>query len=174
MQWDRILFVVFLALGALVAALIFAVPESPHESGSVHPRYPSMSYGGDSERHTGVRGWAYGFGTLSIVSFAVCIAFCVRRRGTLRGLGPHLVWTTLVFLALWTLLVAADAGALGSEVRRPFLLFPLASSIMVYVLYPASALYSLLFVAGFRRWVLSDDDYRAYRTLVEQAGQNDT
>lgn len=36
MKWDRVVFVALLALGALVAALIFAVPESPHESRGVH------------------------------------------------------------------------------------------------------------------------------------------
>jgi len=57
---------------------------------------------------------------------------------------------------------------LDDQAQTLFLYFPLVSALMVYLLYPVSTLYNIFFVIGFRRWVLTDDDHRTYRGLVDQ------
>lgn len=171
MKWDRLLFGVFLALGLVVALLIVAVPESDGELGERHPQFTSMDRGGSGERHRGLLGWGYVLGALSIVSFSSFAALgASRRSGSLRGLGRHLLWGTGLFLAVWTLVMLAYRDYLDDETRRLFLYFPLVSALMVYLLYPVSTLYNIFFVVGFKRWVLTEDDHRSYRRLVDQAG----
>ncbi len=46
------------------------------------------------------------------------------------------------------------------------LAFPIPSAILLYVLWPLMGLFTLCFVIGFRRWVLSDDDLAAFERLA--------
>lgn len=173
MRWDRLLFGAFLALGLVVSLLIVVVPEAADERGRPHPDFSSMSQGGAGERHQGLLGWGYAFGALSIVIFAAFVALGASRKGGgLRGLGRHLVWSTALLLAVWTLLMLAYRDSLDNGGRGLWLYFPVVTALMLYLFYPLSTLYNLLFVAGFERWVLSEEDRRTYRELVERGDRD--
>ncbi len=154
----------------MVALLIFAVPEVEGERGGVHPEFSTMDRGGSGERHADLLAWGYVLGALSIVSFGAFLALgASRASGSLRGLGRHLLWGTGLFLAAWTLVMLAYRDSLADQSTSLVLYFPLASALMLYLLYPVSMVYNLFFVAGFKRWVLTDEDHRTYRHLADQS-----
>ena len=59
-------------------------------------------------------------------------------------------------------------GAMQNGPGVFILAFPIPSPILLYVLWPLMGLFTLCFVIGFRRWVLSDDDLEAFERLAAE------
>ena len=110
-------------------------------------------------------GWA--FGVAMTVLFALVMAFGVRKGSSdVRGLGRPLTVVTLINLAAWTLLVLSYRHYLGRGGRTLFLAMPVPSAVMLYLFFPLQALFNLLFVAGYERWVLTPGDWRQYSRIA--------
>lgn len=109
-------------------------------------------------------GWAAG--VLEILLFAGLVALGVRRGGGLRGLGVPLACGTAAYIAVWTWLVVAYRGYQSDPSPALFLALPAPTAIMLYVLWPMPLVFVIFFVAGFRRWVLTEDDEAEFERLV--------
>jgi hypothetical protein len=48
------------------------------------------------------------------------------------------------------------------------LTLPGPSAIMLYGLFPATILFNLLYVIGYNRWILTQDDYKEYERVVKK------
>jgi hypothetical protein len=100
------------------------------------------------------------------------MAFGTRRGAPRQASARWLVVGLCAFLAAWTVLVLAYRTYMLEGPVRLFLGFPLPTAIMLYVLFPASLIFTVAYVAGFRRWVLSEDDEASYeRLLAETRGR---
>ena len=167
MKIAKLLLVVLLALWVVCLGTILTPRENVE--GVVHPKIASMRHGGDPERHSAVLGWGWGFGALMITSVVALIAFGARKDERLHGgLGWWLLGGLLAYLAAWTWLVLAYERYVHDPSPALYLYLPAPSAIMLYVLFPVSVLFNLLFVAAFRRSIFSVADEAAYERLVAE------
>lgn len=167
MKLDKALFALVLALCALVGALMF-VPDRPDYHGIVHPDLPSMLRGGPgAERHARVMGLAWVFGTLQIIFFTCLIAFGARKKQGLRGLGKPLLVGLAAYTAVWTSCLLTYRVYLTEPTHTLVLGLPLSTAIMAYGMWLTPTIYTFLFVFGFKRWYLSDQDLADYDRLME-------
>ena len=168
MQPAKLLFVLVLALGGLLVVALLS-PEPTGSQGLPHPELGSMLSGGSgAERHGPILWLGWAFGAVQIAFFGALLALAVDRRGTSHGAGRLLAWGTTVYLLAWTALVWVYGGGMGDPEPSLWLGLPPSTALMIFVLWPAPLSFVGLFVFGFRRWVLTDEDRETFAQLVEQ------
>ncbi len=168
MKLERIVFALVLAISAVVLVTML-VPEGEHAQGLEHPSFATMRHGGSGvARHAGILWLGGAFGGLAITLFVALMAFGTRRGDSLRGLGPKLILGLVAYLAAWSWLVFAYRGYMNEPDHSLVLGFPLPTAIMLFVLWPVSIVFNLVFVVGVKHWVLSDQDHERYQQLVAQ------
>ena len=116
-----------------------------------------------SERPTASTG---GFACLG--SYVALMAFGARKDSSLRGLGPPLAIGLGVALAFWVWLLVSYAHTMDGAAVSFFLALPRPSAIMLYGLFPVTILFNLLYVIGYKRWILTESDYQEYERVVKQ------
>ena len=153
---------------AVVVALLLT-PQLGDVGGKPHERFSTMSSGGSgSARHANVL-WLGGlFGAASLVFFVALMAFGARQGASLRGLGRPLAASLVICLAFWVWLVVSYARTMNGGAVPFFLALPGPSAIMLYGLFPVTTLFNLLYVIGFNRWILTEEDYQKYKRLVAE------
>ena len=157
--------VVNLVLLIIVVVAIVLTPEVGDVGGADHERFQTMSRGGDgAERHDNVFWLGAAFGALTLSFCAALMALDGQRR----GLGLAVLGTLVLNVAVWLWLLASYSSYLSGDEVSFVLALPGPTAILVYVLYPVSFGFNLLYVVGYKRWVLSDDDLEAYQRLVEE------
>ncbi len=178
MGLDKVLFAAVLALCAVVVLIAF-LPDAG-VGGVAHPEHPTMRHSGSGERHAvppeaGKRGtvlWAgWLFGVAIFGVFASLIAFGARHR--IRDFRPWLVLTTVAVIGAWTWVVFAYRDYLGDPAPALYGALPAPTAVMIYLFWPLGGVFVLLFVLGFRRWVLSDDDVATYRRLLGDRAEDE-
>ncbi len=164
------IFAVLVALCAVV--LVLALVEEPADSRGIdHPEYQTMRQGGSTDRHDSILFWGWLYGTLSIVLFVGLMALGLRRGGKLpAGSGPALLAGLVLFALVFAMLVLSYRAyiAPGAE-RTLFWSFPRPSAWMLYALWPVPAVFAVLYMRYFDRWVLSDEDLAGFERLVARS-----
>lgn len=168
MSRPALLFVCVVALGAGILGLAF-VEEPEGLRGGPHPELTSMRRGGDGQaRHRSllVPGWLLGCGI--ILCFSAFVHF-----GALRGRGRErlsllLKAATALYVGCWSWLIWVYRASLDDATPGLILTLPRPTALMIFVFWPTSMLFSALFVLGFNRWVLTDEEDAAFRRLVER------
>ena len=151
----------------LLALASMLAPEPAAARGVDHPVHSSMKHGGSGEaRHAGVLWLNWGFGVLSIIVFATLIAIGARKGLSLRGLGPWLWLTTIACVLALTFVVLSYRSYMSETSHSLFLALPPPSAVMLYMLLPAAALLTLLYVIGFKKWILTEEDFETYESLL--------
>jgi len=158
-----------LTLLFVVVVAILLTPEPAGVAGAQHERFATMSVGGDGPaRHDGVYWLGCAFAALTLCLASALMALGVERDGSLRGIARPLIACLGINVLIWVWLAASYVGYANGESSRWFLALPAPTAILVYVLYPATSLFNLLYVVGYRRFVLSASDVEAYQRLVER------
>lgn len=176
MKLDQAVFGIILVMAAIIGFAML-IPEPPNGYGVPHPEFPSMLYGGPSEHHEGILWVGWAFGVVQLLLYGALMAFGARKGdslrgfgarkgGTLRGLGRPLIFCMAVQLATLTWVLLAYRGFMSETTHSLVLALPAPTAVLIYVLWPLTVLFNLLFVFGFRRWVLTDEDFAAYERLV--------
>ncbi len=153
---------------AVVVALLLT-PELGDVGGKPHEQFSTMASGGSgSARHANVL-WLGGlFGAASLVFFVALMAFGARKGASLRGLGRPLAASLVICLAFWVWLLVSYARTMDGGTVSFFGALPGPSAIMLYGFFPVTILFNLLYVIGFNRWILTEDDYQEYKRLVAE------
>ena len=165
MRLDHLLLVVFLALAVISLGIL--LDGEVREPDVEHPSFPSMRHADDSSA-SGVGFFlAWCFGTVSMMSFVALMAFGMprtagARRATRWWFGGGLA----AYLGAWVWLALAYLAGFDDSSPTLYLGLPAPSAVMIYVLFPVSILFNLLFVCGFRGWVLSPQDEADYERLL--------
>lgn len=166
MKLDRLLVALLIAF-SLALLLVALAPRADNSTGIGHPRFSTMLSGGDgAERHGPLLWPGWLLGTTLFALLAGLMAFGARRAGRLHGLGWPLVLATVAVIGAWSWVVLAYARTLSTGETSWWLGLPLPTAVMIFVLYPVSAIFSLLYVVGFERWVLPGDELERFRRLV--------
>ncbi len=166
-----------LASVLLVAGLIgvLAIQPEPADLGGVaHPRFQSMRHGSESTPWRGsTLGWAWALGCAVIIVFGSLLHLGGGRAAGRRSLQLLLLLTVVLHLAAWTwMIVEFRAYQLGAFDAR-LLGLPRPTAVLLFVFWPISLAYSALFVAGFDRWVLTEDERLRFRALVAKRREED-
>jgi hypothetical protein len=167
MSLDKILFGIILAICVLLGALML-VPDAPDDHGVTHPDFPSMLHGGSGPaRHAHLLWYGWVFGVLQISFFASLMAFGARKGQSLRRLGRPLLFGMAAHMAVWTLCVIAYRQYLSEPSHTLVLGLPVPTAIMLYGMWFTPAIYTFLFVLGFKRWYLTDKDLADFERLMK-------
>ena len=156
-----------LLLVVVAVALLVSTPELGDVGGKPHERFSTMASGGSgSARHANVL-WLGGFfGAAAIAYYVALMAFGARKDSSLRGLGKPLAASFGVALAFWVWLLVSYARTMDGGAVSFFLTLPGPSAIMLYGLFPVTILFNLLYVIGYNRWILTEEDYQEYKRIV--------
>jgi hypothetical protein len=165
---ERILFALLLALWAVVLVTML-IPEVAGARGVVHPEIESIQQGGSGiERHGYALPLYWAFGVAVISTFVALIAFGARKGKEIK----RLVWALLLggsaFVITWTWLILVYRGYMTETSHALIFGFPVPTAVMIFVVYPISMIFNLLFVIGFKHWVLSDEAAEAYERMVAE------
>ena len=164
-----VLFGTVVVLLVLALGIAWVIPAADGVGGHPHDVHMSMRQAGSGpDRHEGLLGVGWAFGMLSIFIFVLLIGFGCRRGDGFRGLARPLVAAFCVYVGVFTWMMVAYADYMVAPGGPLILGFPLPSAIMLYLLYPVTAILNLYFVVGYRRWVLTGDDEARYVELVER------
>ena len=166
MNLDKVIFGLVLAMLVVLCAAMLAGGATT--AGAVpHPGYPSMLHGGDGSQRNGPVLWhGLVFGVLLTALFGTLMAFGARKGGSFRGLTLPMAVIVAVHIVVYTWLVLAYRSYLTGDDGGIFLAFPAPSALLVYGIWPLMSLFTLCFVVGFRRWVLTDGDCAEYERLL--------
>lgn len=165
-----LILVILLALLAIVGSL-WTVPRPENANGVAHDEFSSMRSGGEGlSRLEPVLGRGWLVGALEISLFVALMALGLRRG---RGL-PKGAWQLLVGLALcvvvFSLVVRTYLSYAESPLEGPLVLgFPVPTTWMLYGLWTVPAVFLLLYIARFDRWIFSAEDEREFKKLVERS-----
>ena len=153
----------------VAVALLLSTPELGDVDGKPHERFSTMASGGSgSARHANVL-WLGGlFGAAALAYCVALMAFGARKSASLRGLGPPLAASLAVALAFWVWLLVSYARTMDGGTVSFFLTLPGPSAIMLYGLFPVTILFNLLYVIGYKRWILTENDYQEYERVIEK------
>lgn len=168
---DRWAWLAFAAAGGLLVLLTvaLALPQPPGSFGMPHPKVEGLLHGGSgAERHGGRLGLSWAIGGFELLFFLSLIALGARQRESLRGLGRPLLLGGAIYMAIWTLLMVAYGRYLAQGEPALVLALPEPTAVMLYLLYPMPAFFIALYVVGFRRWVLTEEDQLAFDHLVDE------
>ena len=159
------------ALVALWGVVIFAVvsPDDVYPGAVTHPQHKAMHVAGPAADFDGR---ILGAGTITGVLIISIFLLCLLLGSGKNGAKPQFV--ALVVVA-GSLLIGVFLK-MSSTIRDYLALpspeivggFPIPTAWMVFGISMTPMLFLLIYVAGFRRWVMTEDDRKQLETLVAQ------
>lgn len=171
---DRILvgviFAVVLAMAALLL-LIGLTDAPPNAAGVAHDTVAAMQAGGDGAVRLETIGvLAFAFQSL-VLLFAtlLCVLSVNPARRTPAFLG-WMIFTYAVNMLVWQQMYFGHQAFLETGETGWFLGFPTATAWQVYGVWFAGVVMIAVYSAGFRRYILSEDDERRFEELLRESG----
>ena len=110
---------------------------------------------------------------LSLLVLTTLIAIGAGKGKSIRGLGPWLWLATVGSVVAWTCVVLSYRQYMTEASHSLFLALPLPSAVMLYGLLPTAAVLTLFYVIGFKRWILTDEDFATYESLLADRQQRE-
>ena len=178
MKLEAALFGVTLAM-AVVVALVWFTPEitAPNDvdapvaigHGVAHDTYATMQSGGDSQaRHEEVLWLGWAFGTLICVFFLLCLAIGGRKNGRMGPIKKYLWAGGIVYCLVFLGMVLSYRASLGRDEIEYVGNLPAPTAWMLYALWGFPAVFILLYIFRFDRWIYTEEDQRAVDAMMKQ------
>jgi hypothetical protein len=163
---------VILALGLLQCLLLvsIALTTLPENSvGLAHGQYDGMRIGGDgAARYTPIATCAYWLQLVVLAQICCMVALGVKPARRSRTFWMLLTACFGAAAFVWTGLVTSYASFLATGETSMLAGFPIATTWLVYAIWFAGLALVALYSLGFKHYVWSDADQRAFEALVEQ------
>ncbi len=170
---DRVLpyviFAVVLAMAALL--LLIGITEAPvNAAGVAHDTIPAMQAGGDgAARLEAIGGYAFAFNCMLLL-FAILL--CVLSVSPGKRTPAFFGWMTITFavnILVWQQMYFQHQAFLETGDTGWFLGFPTATAWQVYGVWFAGVVMIAIYSAGFRRYILSEEDERRFEELLRES-----
>lgn len=167
----RIPAILLAALLALWGVVIYATvsPDDVYPGAVTHPQQSEMHVAGPAAEYDArmiAAGTAAGVLVISV------LLLCLLLGSGKNGASPQFVGIVVVVGSLLLGVFLAMTSAMGEYIRSPSpnLIggFPVPTAWMVFGVWLTPVLFLVVYVAGFRRWVMTEDDQRRLETLVAQ------
>jgi len=172
MKLPFILFLILLAMSAVVGLVLIGGEPGDHH-GVSHPLFEdTMQQGGSGpERHADLRWLGWAFGTLQIAFFVGCLLLGVQQAGERKW--PY-VFGGLLYVLTFSLLALADHWYVRQQPAPLILAFPLPTALMLYGLWGVPAVFILLYMMKFDRWILTPEDLRQFKAMLQTGPDQET
>lgn len=153
-------------MALILAAIILADPV-PGSGGLPHPSIPGIMVGGDGAARLAEIGMlAFAFQCLLLLLIVALAALGVADKHRSTGLYLWLLFTYLFTLFIWWQMYFGHQAFLATGETAYFLGFPVATAWQIFGTWFGAIPLILLYVAGFKTYIHSDDDERAYQQLL--------
>lgn len=165
----RLMYLIFALILAMLGMLIWLMllPEPAMSTGSPHPDIAQMNVGGEGLARlgdtVGIAFW--------LQATAQCVMILLIALGVSESRRTALFWSVigailLLSLGVWSTLYLSYLGYLDTGETAYLLGFPTATTVMLFGIWGTGATLCLLYVAGFRRFIFSEEDEAAYEELL--------
>jgi len=163
-----ILFAVVLAMGAILVVLGFtAAPDNA--AGLAHEAISGMRTGGDGAgRLAEIGAAAFAFNCLLLLFTVLLCVLGVSPAKRTRGFLGWMILVYAVNLIVWRQMYFGHQAFLATGETGWFLGFPAATAWQVYGVWFAGVVLVAIYSAGFRHYILSEDDERRFKKLVRE------
>ncbi len=169
---ECVIFAVVLAMAALLLLIGF-IEAPPNAAGVAHDRVAAMQAGGDGGfRLEAIGGLAFAFQSLVLL---FTILLCVLSVSPAKRTPAFLGWMAVAFavnMLVWQQMYFQHQAFLESGATGWFLGFPTATAWQVYGVWFAGVVLVAIYSAGFRRYILSEDDERRFEELLRESGDS--
>lgn len=169
---EYLIFAVVLALAGILL-LIGLIETPPNAAGVAHDTVSAMQAGGDgASRLESIGGLAFAFQSL-VLLFAILL--CVLSVSPARRSPVFLGWMAVTYavnILVWQQMYFGHQAFLDSGETGWFLGFPTATAWQVYGVWLAGVVLIAVYSAGFRNYVLSEDDELRFEELLREFGDS--
>ncbi len=166
---ECLIFAVVLAMAA-VLLLIGLTEAPPNAAGVAHDTFAAMRAGGDgAARLESIGGYSFAFQSLALLFVILLCALSVKPA---RRTPAFLGWMTFAYavnLLVWRQMYFGHQAFLETGETGWFLGFPTATAWQVYGVWFAGIVMIAVYSAGFRRYILSEDDERRFEELLRES-----
>lgn len=160
-------FVFALIILISVLLIIVAVSPVPSNISSAHPTIVDMKVGGDGAKrleHIGTT--AYWLQNAVLLLSVLFISLGVKERNRTKSYWACLIAIALAMIGVWYNIYVGHQTFLITGETGYFLGFPTSTAWMIYGIWASAALLTLLYVIGFRRFIYTHEDERAFEELL--------
>jgi len=148
-------------------SLFKPLPASP--SGSPHSEINGMRVGGDgTARIKGFEIASFVLFAASFILFSTLVITGVSKRNRSRSFWFWLALITLAILFVWYQVFDSYTDYLSTGQLRFFLGFPEPTAWMIFGLWGGGALFTLVYVLGFRRFIYTKRDEEILKDIIEE------
>ena len=138
-------------------------------SGSLHPEITGMKIGGEGAmRIKGIEAVSFAMFAALFILMSVLIATGISKRYRTLMFWIGLGCITLIILFVWYRVFHSYMIFLTTGELIYYLGFPEPTAWMIFGLWGGGALFTLLYVIGFRKFVFTDEDEETLRKIVEE------
>lgn len=160
------IFTICSVMAVILAAIILAEPV-PGSGGIPHPEFPGMMTGGDGAARLAEIGMlAFAFQCLLLLLIVALAALGVADNHQTTRLYVWLFLTYLFTLFVWWQMYFGHQQFLATGETTYFMGFPVATAWQIFGTWFGAIPLIVLYVAGFKTYIHSDDDERAYQQLL--------
>ena len=166
------MYLIFALVLAMLGMLVWIMllPEPAMSTGGPHPDLVQMNVGGDGLARLGdaaaILFWLQVTAQFFMVLLIVLSVNEAKRTALFwSAIGAIL----LLSLGVWTALYLSYLGYLATAETGYLFGFPTATSVMLFGIWGTGATLCLLYVAGFRRFIFSEEDEAAFEDLLAAA-----
>ena len=163
--------IAILTLSLVCVVLLIAIGQAPpvaNAAGIAHDSIPSMRAGGDgAARLAHIGSYAFYFQCAVLTQFVgfILLGISEKRRDT--GLYITLAASLLVLLFVWYKIYDSHQIFLATNNTEYFLGFPTAAAWQVYGVWLSGIPLVVFYVAGFKKYIYSDEDEAAFEKLID-------
>ena len=162
-----VIFAVVLLMTGIIVAICLA-DSVPNAAGLAHAQFNGMQAGGDgAARLEHIGGLAFAFQALLLLLIICLAALGVAEERRSKELWAYLGGTLLLSLFVWWQMYSGHQAFLKTGVTSYFMGFPVATAWQVYGTWLGAIPLIVLYSAGFRKFIFTEEDERKYEQLLE-------
>lgn len=151
--------------------LVGFAPEIEGATGFAHPEFAGMRIGGDgAARIAPISGYSFVFQVLVLLQMHLLVAMGVSGHRHSAAFFGWLGGSLALALFIWWQLFESYAAFLATGETTYLAGFPVATTWLVYPIWLSGGALVLLYVAGFKQYIWSDEDQAAFDDLLAESG----
>ena len=167
----QLIYVIFALCAAMTLTLLLILVAEPvaGAGGVAHLVFDGMRIGGDgSARLESIGSLAYGFQALLLVLIVALATLGISERHRTTRLRAYMLATLIFSLFIFWRMVANHLQFLATGETEYFMGFPTATAWAVYGVWLGSAPLIILYVAGFRQFIYTEEDEASFNQLLAE------